>query len=369
MVAIGGITPDNARLVAQAGADSIAVITALFAAPSVRAAAAACAAPYSINPNPSPDRHVQQRPALRTRLPQHSRRRQLARARLPLRGRHAALHQARARPYVWDAEDKQYIDYVGSWGPAILGHSHPEVVRAVQDAAVHGLSFGAPTEAEIELAETLIARLPSLEQVRLVSSGTEATMTAIRLARGATGRAKIVKFEGCYHGHSDSLLVKAGSGLLTFGNPSSAGVPPEFVAHTLTLEYNNLDAVREAFAQHGADIACIIVEPVAGNMNLIKPAAGFLEGLREVCTAHGALLIFDEVMTGFRVGPQGVQGLTGVKPDLTTLAKVIGGGMPVGAFGGNADIMKHIAPLGGVYQAGTLSGNPVAVAAGRPRYA
>ena len=201
-------------------------------------------------------------------------------------------------PYVWDAEDKQYIDYVGSWGPAILGHSHPEVVRAVQDAAVHGLSFGAPTEAEIELAETLIARLPSLEQVRLVSSGTEATMTAIRLARGATGRAKIVKFEGCYHGHSDSLLVKAGSGLLTFGNPSSAGVPPEFVAHTLTLEYNNLDAVREAFAQHGADIACIIVEPVAGNMNLIKPAAGFLEGLREVCTAHGALLIFDEVMTG-----------------------------------------------------------------------
>ena len=253
---------------------------------------------------------------------------------------------------------------MGSWGPAILGHSHPEVVRAVQDAAVHGLSFGAPTEAEIELAETLIARLPSLEQVRLVSSGTEATMTAIRLARGATGRAKIVKFEGCYHGHSDSLLVKAGSGLLTFGNPSSAGVPPEFVAHTLTLEYNNLDAVREAFAQHGADIACIIVEPVAGNMNLIKPAAGFLEGLREVCTAHGALLIFDEVMTGFRVGPQGVQGLTGVKPDLTTLAKVIGGGMPVGAFGGSADIMKHIAPLGGVYQAGTLSGNPVAVAAG-----
>jgi len=267
-------------------------------------------------------------------------------------------------PYVWDAEDKQYIDYVGSWGPAILGHSHPEVVRAVQEAAVNGLSFGAPTEAEIELAEVLISRLPSLEQVRLVSSGTEATMTAIRLARGATGRAKIVKFEGCYHGHSDSLLVKAGSGLLTFGNPSSAGVPPEFVSHTLTLEYNNLDAVREAFAQHGANIACIIVEPVAGNMNLIKPAPGFLEGLREVCTQHGALLIFDEVMTGFRVGPQGVQGLTGVQPDITTLAKVIGGGMPVGAFGGSAEIMKNIAPLGGVYQAGTLSGNPVAVAAG-----
>lgn len=267
-------------------------------------------------------------------------------------------------PYVWDAEDKQYIDYVGSWGPAILGHSHPEVVRAVQEAAVNGLSFGAPTEAEIELAEVLIARLPSLEQVRLVSSGTEATMTAIRLARGATGRNKIVKFEGCYHGHSDSLLVKAGSGLLTFGNPSSAGVPPEFVSHTLTLEYNNLDAVREAFAQHGADIACIIVEPIAGNMNLIKPAAGFLEGLREVCTQHGALLIFDEVMTGFRVGPQGVQGLSGVKPDLTTLAKVIGGGMPVGAFGGKREIMQQISPLGPVYQAGTLSGNPLAMAAG-----
>lgn len=272
---------------------------------------------------------------------------------------------ARAQgPYVWDAEGTRYIDYVGSWGPAILGHAHPQVVKAVQDAAVGGLSFGAPTEAEVELAELLIQRLPSLEQVRLVSSGTEATMTAIRLARGATGRAKIVKFEGCYHGHSDSLLVKAGSGLLTFGNPSSAGVPPEFVAHTLTLEYNNLQAAQLAFDQHGADIACVIVEPVAGNMNLIKPAAGFLEGLRELCTRHGAVLIFDEVMTGFRVGPQGVQGLTGIRPDLTTLAKVIGGGMPVGAFGGRADLMKHIAPLGGVYQAGTLSGNPVAVAAG-----
>lgn len=271
----------------------------------------------------------------------------------------------RARgPYVWDAEGTRYTDYVGSWGPAILGHAHPEVVRAVQEAAVDGLSFGAPTQAEVELAEVLIARLPSLEQVRLVSSGTEATMTAIRLARGATGRSKIVKFEGCYHGHSDSLLVKAGSGLMTFGNPSSAGVPAEFVAHTLTLEFNNLAAVDAAFQQHGADIACIIVEPIAGNMNLIKPAEGFLEGLREVCTRHGALLIFDEVMTGFRVGPQGVQGLTGVQPDITTLAKVIGGGMPVGAFGGSAEIMKHIAPLGGVYQAGTLSGNPVAVAAG-----
>lgn len=267
-------------------------------------------------------------------------------------------------PYVWDADDARYTDYVGSWGPAILGHAHPDVVRAVQDAAVHGLSFGAPTEGEVILAEVLTRRMPSMEQVRLVSSGTEATMSAIRLARGATGRNKIVKFEGCYHGHADSLLVKAGSGLLTFGNPTSAGVPPEFVAHTIVLDFNDIDAVEQAFAQHGKDIACVIVEPVAGNMNLIKPAAGFLQALRQACTDSGALLIFDEVMTGFRVGPQGVQGLTGVTPDLTTLAKVIGGGMPVGAFGGRADIMAHIAPLGAVYQAGTLSGNPVAVAAG-----
>ena len=267
-------------------------------------------------------------------------------------------------PYFWDAEDKRYIDYIGSWGPAILGHAHPEVVRAVQEAAVHGLSYGAPTEAEIEIAEMLIARMPSIEQVRLVSSGTEATMTAIRLARGATGRNKIVKFEGCYHGHADSLLVKAGSGLLTFGNPTSAGVPPEFVAHTIVLDYNDIAGVKAAFTQHGKDIACIIVEPIAGNMNMIKPIAGFLETLRNECTAHGALLIFDEVMTGFRVGPQGVQGLTGIKPDITTLAKVIGGGMPIGAFGASAKIMSNIAPLGGVYQAGTLSGNPVAVAAG-----
>lgn len=266
--------------------------------------------------------------------------------------------------YVWDAEGKQYIDYVGSWGPAILGHAHPEVVKAVQDAAVNGLSFGAPTEGEIELAELISQRLPSMEKVRLVSSGTEATMSAIRLARGYTGRNKIIKFEGCYHGHADSLLVKAGSGLLTFGNPTSAGVPEDFIRHTLVLDFNNLDAVKAAFAEHGDDIACVIVEPIAGNMNLIKPVPGFLEGLREVCTAHDAVLIFDEVMTGFRAGPQGVQGLSGITPDLTTLAKVIGGGMPVGAFGGRADIMDCIAPLGNVYQAGTLSGNPVAVAAG-----
>ncbi|PLC55063.1 glutamate-1-semialdehyde-2,1-aminomutase [Pollutimonas nitritireducens] len=267
-------------------------------------------------------------------------------------------------PYMWDAEDTRYIDYVGSWGPAILGHAHPEVIRAVQEAAVNGLSFGAPTEAEIEIAEAIAARLPSIEKVRLVSSGTEATMSAIRLARGVTGRSKIIKFEGCYHGHADSLLVKAGSGMLTFGNPTSAGVPPEFIKHTLVLDYNKLQAVEAAFQEYGPEIACIIVEPIAGNMNLIKPLPGFLEGLRSLCTQYGALLIFDEVMTGFRAGPQGVQGLTGVTPDITTLAKVIGGGMPVGAFGGRADIMEHIAPIGNVYQAGTLSGNPVAVAAG-----
>ncbi|MFW7341726.1 glutamate-1-semialdehyde 2,1-aminomutase [Pollutimonas sp. H1-120] len=267
-------------------------------------------------------------------------------------------------PYMWDADDTRYIDYVGSWGPAILGHAHPEVIRAVQEAAKDGLSFGAPTEAEIEIAEAIAARIPSIEKVRLVSSGTEATMTAIRLARGFTGRSKIIKFEGCYHGHADSLLVKAGSGLLTFGNPTSAGVPTEFIKHTLVLDFNKLESVEAAFNQYGAEIACVIVEPIAGNMNLVKPTAGFLEGLRTLCTQHGALLVFDEVMTGFRAGPQGVQGLTGVTPDLTTLAKVIGGGMPVGAFGGRADIMEHIAPLGGVYQAGTLSGNPVAVAAG-----
>jgi glutamate-1-semialdehyde 2,1-aminomutase len=271
----------------------------------------------------------------------------------------------RARgPYLWDAEDTRYIDYVGSWGPAILGHADPEVVRAVQAAAEGGLSFGAPTEAEVRIAEAIIDRIPSIEQVRLVSSGTEATMSAIRLARGHTGRHKIIKFEGCYHGHSDSLLVKAGSGMLTFGNPSSAGVPPEFVQHTLVLDYNDLAAVEAAFAQYPDEIACIIVEPIAGNMNLVRPAPGFLEGLRALCSRHGALLIFDEVMTGLRVGPQGMQGLCGVAPDLTTLAKIIGGGMPVGAFGGRADVMADIAPLGAVYQAGTLSGNPVAVAAG-----
>ncbi len=265
---------------------------------------------------------------------------------------------------VWDADGKVYVDYVGSWGPAIAGHAHPAIVEAVREAALRGLSFGAPTEAEIEMAERLCALLPSMDMVRLVSSGTEATMSAIRLARGFTGRDAIVKFEGCYHGHADSLLVKAGSGLLTFGNPSSSGVPEDFAKHTIVLDFNDLDQVETVFRARGAEIAAVIVEPVAGNMNLIKPRPGFLEGLRRICSEYGSVLIFDEVMTGFRVGPQGVQGLYGITPDLTTLGKVIGGGMPVGAFGGRRDIMECIAPLGSVYQAGTLSGSPVAVAAG-----
>jgi glutamate-1-semialdehyde 2,1-aminomutase len=264
----------------------------------------------------------------------------------------------------WDADGKEYIDYVGSWGPMVLGHAHPDVVQAVQRAAEQGLSFGAPTEAEYEMAALLTRLLPSLELVRLVSSGTEATMTAIRLARGFTGRSGIVKFEGCYHGHADALLVKAGSGALTLGQPSSAGVPPEVAAHTIVLGYNDLPALEETFRARGGEIACVIIEPVVGNMNLVRPAAGFLEALRELCTRHGAVLIFDEVMTGFRVGLQGAQGLYGITPDLTTLGKVVGGGMPLGAFGGRRDIMRCIAPLGPVYQAGTLSGNPVAVAAG-----
>src|SRR5438874_3672612 len=266
--------------------------------------------------------------------------------------------------YLWDADGKRYIDYVGSWGPAILGHAHPDTVRAVQETALHGLSFGAPTEGEIEIAETLCGLLPSLELVRLVSSGTEATMSALRLARGYTGRPKIVKFEGCYHGHGDSLLVKAGSGALTFGQPSSAGVPPSIAGETLVLTYNDLDDVAAAFKAHPDEIAGIIVVLVVGNMHLVMPAPGFLEALRALCLRYRAVLIFDEVMTGFRVHPGGAQARFGIVPDLTTLGKVIGGGMPVGAFGGKRAIMEKIAPLGPVYQAGTLSGNPVAVAAG-----
>ena len=272
---------------------------------------------------------------------------------------------ARAKgPRAWSADGREFIDYVGSWGPMILGHADPEVIRIVQETAINGLSFGAPTEIETTVARKIIDLVPSIELVRMCSSGTEATMSAIRLARGFTGRSKIVKFEGCYHGHSDSLLVKAGSGMLTLGVPTSPGVPPELAAHTVTLSYNDADEVRAAFAEIGAGIACVIVEPVAGNMNCIPPLPGFLETLREECTKHGAVLIFDEVMTGFRVAKGGAQALYGVRPDLTTLGKIVGGGMPVGAFGGRRDIMEHIAPLGPVYQAGTLSGNPVAMAAG-----
>ena len=269
-----------------------------------------------------------------------------------------------AGAYIFDNEDKQYIDYVASWGPMILGHAHPDVIQVVKDTAENGLSFGAPTEIETQMANKVCELVPSMDLVRMVSSGSEATMSAIRLARGFTGRDTIVKFEGCYHGHSDSLLVKAGSGALTLGVPTSPGVPAALAEHTLTLDYNNIDMVRDCFKQYGDKIACIIVEPVAGNMNCIPPVPGFLEGLREVCDEYGAVLIFDEVMSGFRVALGGVQAYYNIKPDLTTLGKVIGGGMPVGAFGGKREIMEHIAPLGPVYQAGTLSGNPVAMAAG-----
>ncbi len=267
-------------------------------------------------------------------------------------------------PYLFGADGRRYIDYVGSWGPMVVGHAHPEVLKAVHDAVDRGLSYGAPTAIETAMAKKLCELVPSLDMVRMVNSGTEATMSAIRLARGYTGRDKIVKFEGCYHGHSDSLLVKAGSGALTLGVPSSPGVPAGLAEHTLTLPFNDGDAVREVFSRFGGEIACIIVEPVAGNMNCVPPKSGFLETLREVCDAHGSVLIFDEVMTGFRVALGGAQAHYGISPDLTTLGKVIGGGMPVGAFGGRRDIMEKLAPLGPVYQAGTLSGNPVAMAAG-----
>ncbi|MBT3505371.1 MAG: glutamate-1-semialdehyde 2,1-aminomutase [Piscirickettsiaceae bacterium] len=266
--------------------------------------------------------------------------------------------------WITDVEGKRYIDYIGSWGPMILGHAHPDVIKTVQEAVTHGLGFGAPTEIEIEMADLLCELVPSMDLVRMVSSGTEATMSAIRLARGYTGRDKIVKFEGCYHGHADSLLVKAGSGALTLGEPSSGGVPASLAEHTVTLTYNDLGSVSQCFEQLGDQIACIIVEPVAGNMNCIPPQAGFLEGLRAICDQYGVVLIFDEVMTGFRVSLGGAQEFYGVKPDLTTLGKVVGGGLPVGAFGGKKEVMECIAPLGPVYQAGTLSGNPIAMAAG-----
>lgn len=267
-------------------------------------------------------------------------------------------------PYIYDVDGKRYIDYVQSWGPMVLGHNNPKIRQAVIEAAENGLSFGAPTEAEVIMAETVSAMVPSMQVLRMVNSGTEATMSAIRLARGFTNRDKILKFEGCYHGHADALLVKAGSGALTFGVPSSPGIPADFAKHTLTMEYNNLESVANAFRRNPNDIACIIVEPVAGNMNCIPPVDGFLQGLRDICDQYGALLIFDEVMTGFRVALGGAQEKYNIQPDLTCLGKVIGGGMPVGAFGGKAEIMRHISPDGPVYQAGTLSGNPVAMAAG-----
>jgi len=271
--------------------------------------------------------------------------------------------------YFWDANGQRYTDYIGSWGPMILGHGHPAVVEAVQKALLDGFSFGAPTEREVELAQAIIDMVPSLEMVRLVSSGTEAGMSAIRLARGATGRKTIIKFEGCYHGHADSLLVKAGSGLATFGNPTSAGVPPEVVQHTLVLEYNNVEQIEAAFAEHGADIACVMIEPIAGNMNFVRASVPFVKRIRELCTQHGALFVFDEVMTGFRVGLGSAQGvyaklIPGFEPDMTVMGKVIGGGMPLAAFGGKRAVMEQLAPLGPVYQAGTLSGNPVATACG-----
>ena len=271
--------------------------------------------------------------------------------------------------YFWDADGQRYIDYIGSWGPMILGHGHPAVLEAVQKAALEGFSYGAPTEREVEMAEEIVKLVPSIEMVRLVSSGTEATMSVIRLARGATGRNKIIKFEGCYHGHSDALLVKAGSGLATFGSPTSAGVPPEVVQHTLVLEYNHIAQIEEALALHGKDIACLMIEPIAGNMNFVRASVPFIKRCRELCTEYGALLVFDEVMTGFRVALGGAQSvyaqhIPGFKPDMTALGKVIGGGMPMAAFGGSRAVMEHLAPIGGVYQAGTLSGNPVATACG-----
>lgn len=271
--------------------------------------------------------------------------------------------------YMWDANGQRYTDYIGSWGPMILGHGHPAVLEAVQKAALDGFSFGAPTEREIELAEAILQCMPSMEMVRLVSSGTEAAMSAIRLARGATGRSKLIKFEGCYHGHADALLVKAGSGLATFGNPTSAGVPPEVVQHTLVLEYNNIAQLEAAFTQHGAELGCLMMEPICGNMNFVRASVPFMKRCRELCSQHGALLVLDEVMTGFRVALGGAQSvyaqlIPGFEPDITVIGKVIGGGMPLAAFGAKRAVMEHLAPLGAVYQAGTLSGNPIATACG-----
>ena len=357
VVGIGGITLENAPSLVRGGVDALAVVSALFDSPDVEATARRFADLYE-RPGSSSEALFERAQRL---IP--------GGVNSPVRAFRAVGGTppfiARAQgAWVEDVEGRRYIDYVGSWGPMILGHAHPEIVAAVQAAAARGLSFGAPTQAEVELAETLCTLVPGLEQVRLVSSGTEACMSAIRLARGFTGRDVIVKFDGCYHGHADSLLVKAGSGALTFGQPSSAGVPADLARHTLVLPYNDVAAVRDAFACSGERIAAVMVEPVAGNMNLVAPAEGFLATLRELTSRHGAVLILDEVMTGFRVGLKGAAGLYGITPDLLTLGKVVGGGMPLAAFGGRRDIMACLAPLGPVYQAGTLSGNPLAVAAG-----
>lgn len=360
LVAIGGITVQNGESLLSAGADALAVISALFGTEDIE-----LAAERFTNLN-----------TRKTNMTSHNQELFDASQQLIPGGVNSPVRAFRSvggtplffkrgqGAYVWDADDKRYIDYVGSWGPMIVGHCHPDVVRAVQEAAANGLGFGAPTASELEIAQLLCELLPSLEMVRLVSSGTEATMTAIRLARGFTGRSRIIKFEGCYHGHSDGLLVKAGSGALTFGQPSSSGVPAEIAQLTTVLDYNDAAGLEKAFAEYGDEIAAVIVEPVAGNMNLVTPKREFLDALRNLCTKHGAVLILDEVMTGFRVSLQGAQGYYGIKPDLVTLGKVMGGGLPAAAFGGRRDIMQCLAPLGAVYQAGTLSGNPIAVAAG-----
>ncbi|MBI5919624.1 MAG: glutamate-1-semialdehyde 2,1-aminomutase [Nitrosomonadales bacterium] len=360
VVAIGGITQGNGGILIEAGADALAVISAVFDAADVTSAAQGFSKLFAGRNDMTS--HNQE-------LFDESQKLIPGGVNSPVRafrsvGGTPLFFKRGHGAYVWDADDKRYIDYVNSWGPMIVGHCHPEVVKAVQDAAAEGLGFGAPTAAELEIAELLCKILPSLEMVRLVSSGTEATMTAIRLARGYTGRSRIIKFEGCYHGHSDGLLVKAGSGALTFGQPSSSGVPAEIAALTTVLDYNDAAGLEKAFAEYGDEIAAVIVEPVAGNMNLILPKREFLDAMRDLCTKHGAVLILDEVMSGFRVGLQGAHGHFNIKPDLITLGKVMGGGLPAAAFGGRRDIMQCLAPLGAVYQAGTLSGNPVAVAAG-----
>jgi len=364
IIAIGGITTENAQQIIDAGADMIAITRGIFNVEAdVTTTTKGFVDMFSAKhkSKPEPEEHKDPFQIAKEYIP--------GGVNSPVRafngvGGDPVFFKKGTGAYLIDENNKRYIDYVASWGPMILGHAHPEVISAVQRTAEHGLSFGAPTILETEMAKKVCDTMPSIELIRMVSSGTEATMSAIRLARGYTGRDKIVKFEGCYHGHADSLLIKAGSGALTMGVPTSPGVPASLAEHTITLDYNDIENVREAFKEIGDQIACIIVEPVAGNMNCIPPVPGFLEGLREICDEYKTVLIFDEVMTGFRVALGGAQAHFGIKPDLTTLGKVIGGGMPVGAFGGKREIMEQIAPTGPIYQAGTLSGNPIAMAAG-----